>query len=201
MAVKWTGLKQYPTSLGYVQDKEFSTTSDPSKAIIIEWDGERQGDHAAKIKTSDYYNGAIDVREFVRTWSPQIQDNTYYPPYNHPVVDNNFVVYWWKRDPPSLKLNISGPTEIHTGEYGPFFAIPEGGAGTYNNNRWWKRNDENMKGEKGTKAPPPGEWIELEEWEGKQKIEQTAHHDFSLKCKVYDAWGKIAEDIHSVIYF
>ena len=131
-AVWSTKLRQYSKVLGYIPTQHFSKTDTSSEACIIEW----KDNHAGYIsyKTAEY----IYVSEW---WDHEVQYNYYYPPnFTHPDAGN--VEFWWKKDPQvSLSVNISGPTELEPAEADDFTAYPNGGAGTYANYKWWKRND------------------------------------------------------------
>jgi len=55
------------------------------------------------------------------------------------------------------------------------------------------------KSDFGAKLPPVNTWIYLADREGQKTISFGPSYNFSLKCKVYDSNGNVAEDIHSVI--
>ena len=193
-AIWKTGLPSYyETSKGYIPTNLFSETDDSTDAVICEWGSY----HAAYIRYIDG-EGDLYVSEFGSSWNPQIQDNCYEPPYDHPLSPYG-VTKWWEKDPStSLSVNISGPTSLDPGVNGTFTANPSGGCLEYENYRWWKRNDGEAEGEGGILAPPVGQWLELDEWEGYKTIQQSATYNFSLKCEVEDYWGAKADDTHGV---
>ena len=193
-AVWDTGLPSYDDkSIGSIPTSIFTKTNDSTEAIICEW----ASYHAARITNMDG-SGTITVNEYAAGLTPHEQrGNEYESPYDHELAPCG-ITAWWKKDPPSLAVEINGPSSLPPGENGTFTAKPSGGCLEYKNYRWWKRNDGDKGGKGGPKAPPVGEWFELEELEGYKKIVQTATYNFSLKCEVTDYWGAKATDVHSV---
>jgi len=99
-------------------------------------------------------------------------------------------------DPPvELSVSINGPDYLDFNETGHFYANASGGSGSYVDFKWWNRNDNIAKG---SKAPPPGEWIYMSQWEGCEAITCNPGFDFSLKCEVVDSENNTAIDVHSV---
>ncbi|HCK99330.1 MAG TPA: hypothetical protein DHW42_04405 [Candidatus Marinimicrobia bacterium] len=120
------------------------------------------------------------------------------------------LLYWFAVEtgqitlpPLPLSINISGPTSQPPHQPNNFTANPSGGSGTYTNYQWWYRNDGGTvpreKSDSGAKLPPVNTWIYLADREGQKVISFGPSYNFSLKCRVYDSKGNVAEDIHSVI--
>ena len=195
-AVEKALLEQYSPFITQVPEKEFSTTDTKEDAILVEWQSDEGAhDHGAyKIGFKMY--DSLHVDEYAAAFNPHAGEHTYPVPYDHPLSDDDNVV-WWEKDPPDMTNEITGPTSLDPSQTGEFTANPDGGAGTYKNYEWWRRNDGDSK-EGGTKEPPVGQWWELEDWEGYKTIEQKSSYNFSLKCRATCVWNYTAEDIHSV---
>ncbi len=96
-------------------------------------------------------------------------------------------------NPPELKVNITGPTSLNSGQNGTYTAHPSGGSGNYTNYEWWERNDNGgpMAPNEGNDilAPPPNEWVYLTSGSDKQQITISRTYSFSLKCIVTDSYN------------
>lgn len=124
-------------------------------------------------------------------WDNGITSN----PHTFTVNDHDEITAIFKE---ALSVDLSGPTFLYYNETGTFTANPSGGSGTYNNYRWWRRDDdEPIRGNK-TRRPPPGVWNEVTSWEGQQTVSTYGPISFSLKCEVTDSDNNTATDIHSV---
>ena len=93
---------------------------------------------------------------------------------------------------------IYGPESLQSNEDGEFEAVGYYGYTPYSNYRWWWRISEEGEKGGGTKAPPPGEWEELDGFEGQHTIEWGFSVSFDLKCRIYDNKGNTDEDVHHV---
>lgn len=195
--------KYYEKKWEHINDSEF-TDGTISSSCIAEWNS-----HAGYIVGITQYQGKIYV-EVDEWYTTHIEyGNVYRIDLPHPLGGA------WKRwvkkkpDPPPppppdpVWVIITGPTYLDWDEEGEFVANAYDGYTPYSNYQWWWRLPEDKSGnkEKGIKGPPPGEWQELEGFEGEKTIEWGYEESFELKVRVYDAENNTDEDTHSVTVF